>query len=137
MADHGPKTPHEHLALRGSTLAKQSRPRVQAPTRLESTIIDLYVRGLRRRKIARLLVEHLPPAVNGEGMNRRLQLASRRLRNLEGRKWFRDLLWERAMIAADMRTPNIMAGGVRKAGGGRGDAAKPCPGINGRVTEHA
>jgi hypothetical protein len=68
-------------------------------------------------------------------MNRRLQLASRRLRNLEGRKWFRDLLWERAMIAADMRTPNIMAGVVRKAEEGRVDAAKLALGITGRYTE--
>jgi hypothetical protein len=64
-----------------------------------------------------------------------MKQATIRLRQLEGRKWFRDLLWERAMIAADMRTPNIMAGVVRKAEEGRVDAAKLALSITGRYTE--
>ena len=71
----------------------------------------------------------------GETYNHRLMRATRRLRHLEGRKWFRDLLWKRAMINADMRTPNIMAGVVRKAEEGRVDAAKLALSITGRYTE--
>lgn len=39
------------------------------------------------------------------------------------------------MISADMRTPNIMAGVVRKAEEGRVDAAKLALSITGRYTE--
>jgi len=39
------------------------------------------------------------------------------------------------MVAADMRTPNIMAGVVRKAEEGRVDAAKLALSITGRYTE--
>jgi hypothetical protein len=112
-----------------------SSPKESVPTRLESTILDLYIRGLKRRRIARLLIDHLAAPREGETLQHRMMRASRRLRHLEGRKWFRDLLWERAMIAADMRTPNIMAGVVRKAEEGRVDAAKLALSITGRYTE--
>jgi hypothetical protein len=135
MAVPEPIHQKNHLAHRESTIAKHRGPEHEEPSRLESTIIDLYVRGLTRRKIARLLVDHLAMPREGESVNGRLKRATRRLRHLEGRKWFRDLLWERAMIAADMRTPNIMAGVVRKAEEGRVDAAKLALSITGRYTE--
>jgi hypothetical protein len=135
MAVPGPKNADSHLAHRESTQALQRGPKQVEPTRLESTILDLYIRGLKRRKIARLLIDHLALPREGETYNHRMMRAVRRLRHLEARKWFRDLLWERAMINADLRTPNIMAGVVRKAEEGRVDAAKLALAITGRYTE--
>jgi hypothetical protein len=134
MAVPEPDRRPKHLMQR-STSAVESSPKSVPVTRLESTVIDLYVRGLKRRKIARLLIDHLAVPEEGESLNSRMRRATIRLRALEARKWFRDLLWERAMIAADMRTPNIMAGVVRKAEEGRVDAAKLALSITGRYTE--
>lgn len=135
MAVPEPKDPKERNSLAQTSMSDRVGPIGRELTRLESVVLDLYVQGLTRRKIARLLLEHLAPRLNGEGLNARLQLAGRRLRNLERRKWFRDLLWERAMVAADMKTPQIMAGITQKATEGRVDAAKLALSITGRYTE--
>jgi len=135
MEDRRPKALQIGNPLAGTSGAQRVSPAGRELTRLESTIIDLYVRGLARRKIARLLIDHLAHAANGESMSARMQLAVRRLRNLERRKWFRDLLWERAMIATDMASPRIMAGITQKATEGRVDAAKLALSITGRYTE--
>jgi hypothetical protein len=135
MAVPEPNNPDGHVAHRESTQALQRGPKQVEPTRLESTILDLYIRGLKRRKIARLLLDHLALPREGETFQHRMMRATRRLRHLEARKWFRDLLWERAMINADLRTPTIMAGVVRKAEEGRVDAAKLALSITGRYTE--
>jgi hypothetical protein len=64
-----------------------------------------------------------------------MRVATRKLRNLEGRKWFRDLLWDRAMQKLDLSTPQILDGLTRKATEGRVDAAKLALSITGRYTE--
>src|SRR5262245_49190044 len=135
MEDRRPKALEIGNPLARTSASQKVSPAGRELTRLESVILDLYVRGLARRKIARLLIEHLAPAANGESLNARLQLATKRLRNLEGRRWFRDLLWERAMIATDMASPRIMAGITQKATEGRVDAAKLALSITGRYTE--
>jgi hypothetical protein len=100
---------------------------------IETAILDLYLQGLTRRKVARLLVDHL--ARPQQDPKRQLRLATRRLKNMERARWFRDALWERAMIAADLRTPQILKGVVRKAEEGKVDAAKLALSITGRHTE--
>lgn len=54
---------------------------------------------------------------------------------MEERKWFRDRLWDYALLRADLDTPAILAGVVRKAKRGRVDAAKLALGIVGRYEE--
>lgn len=124
--------------LRESARSDTVSPKAQQPSRLESTVVDLYARGLQRRQIARLLLDYLAVKQGDdypETVNQRMKRAVRVLRNLEARKWFRDLLWERAMINMDLRTPRIMAGVLRKAEEGRVDAAKLALSITGRYTE--
>lgn len=131
------------MAIRGTASAVPRGPKGRQPrdldgrrtlTRLESACVDLYSTGLRRRKIARLLLVYLAPP-NGESLDVRLRMASRKLRQLEQRKWFRDAIWERAIVAADLRTPAILAGLSRKAEEGKVDAAKLTLGITGRYSE--
>jgi hypothetical protein len=131
------------LSLQSSPVAKRAKPPAHAPrltdghrtlSRLEGACVELYAQGLKRRKIARLLLIYLAPP-NGEGTNIRMRMACRKLRALEQRKWFRDAIWERALVAADLRTPAILAGLSRKAEEGKVDAAKLTLGITGRYSE--
>lgn len=131
------------MAIRGAARAGPVGPKGRQPrdldgrrtlTRLEGACVDLYAQGLRRRKIARLLIIYLAPP-DGESMNVRMRMATRKLRALEQRKWFRDAIWERALVAADLRTPAILAGLARKAEEGKVDAAKLTLGITGRYSE--
>jgi hypothetical protein len=105
-------------------------------TRTEVLVIELYARGLTRRRIARLMLDHLAPP-NGDGLRIRLRIASRRLRHLEQRKWFRDALWETALIRADLQSPRILAGVTDRASHGHVDAAKLALGITGRYQEQS
>lgn len=103
-------------------------------SRLEAVVVELYAQGLRRRKVARLMLLHLAPP-DGGSLDQRLRIAVRRLRSLEQRKWFRDAIWEKALVQADLRTPAILAGLAVKAEEGKVDAAKLTLGITGRYSE--
>jgi hypothetical protein len=102
---------------------------------LERTVIELYGRGVRKRDVARILLNHLVPPDGELTKKERLRLAQRRLRAMEETKWFRDKLWDYALLRADLDTPAILAGVVRKAKRGRVDAAKLALGVVGRYEE--
>ena len=106
-------------------------------SRLEAVVVQLYSQGVERRLIARLLVKHLCPPNGQLSAAQRYRLAKRRLKQLEERKWFRDAVWKQALQDADLETPAIVAGLVRKAKRGRVDASKLVLGLTGRYTEAA
>jgi hypothetical protein len=58
-----------------------------------------------------------------------------RLRQWESKQWFRDLVWDAAVVELDMSTPQILRGVAAKAKRGRVDAAKLALGITGRYTD--
>lgn len=104
-------------------------------SRLEAVVVQLYSQGVERRLVAKLLLKHLCPPNGDLSPNQRYRLAKRRLRQLEERKWFRDAVWKQALQDADLETPAIIAGLVRKAKRGRVDASKLVLGLTGRYQE--
>jgi hypothetical protein len=125
----GPSNPGQELVEPGKGRRKQTL------TRLEKTVVELYGRGVRRREVARVLLGHLCPPDGEMTRQERMRVANRRLKAMEERKWFRDRLWDYALLRADLDTPAILAGVVRKAKRGRVDAAKLALGITGRYEE--
>ena len=59
------------------------------------------------------------------------------LRKYEKQQWFRDLVWDEALVELDMAGPAILRGVAGKAKRGRVDAAKLALGITGRYVDKA
>lgn len=85
--------------------------------------------------MARLLLDYLAVPNGESGVRHRMRVATRKLRSIESTRWFRDLLWERAVVNADLKMPVILDGLTRKAAEGKVDAAKLTMAITGRHTE--
>jgi hypothetical protein len=110
-----------------------TRPNKQL-TKLEAVIIQLYGRGLTNSEVARLVAGHMYP----EWRHNRamaLRMARGRLRKMEATQWFRDALYDAAVVKTDLSIPQIMEGVVRKAKRGRVDAAKLALAVAGRGVE--
>lgn len=145
MAAPEPNRQIARSGVRGTTYPSKHGPspvyghqvggRKKELSRLEAVVIELYGRGVTRRKVARLMLKFLAPGDGKMNTAQRMRVAVRRLTQMESRKWFRDALWEYALIQADIETPQILAGVTRKAKEGRVDAAKLALGITGRYTE--
>ena len=95
---------------------------------------ELYGLGYSRKQIAPVLVKQLY-ADKESGPDAKLAAAKARLRHWEQKQWFRDLVWDRAVVELDMSTPQILRGVLKKAKRGRVDAAKLALGITGRYKE--
>lgn len=123
---NGAATPHGH----------QNGGDKRQLSRVEAVVVQLYGQGVERRAVAKLMLKFLVPPDGNATVKERLSLAVKRLKQMEERKWFRDALWDRALIQADLETPQIVAGLTRKARRGRVDAAKMVLGLTGRYDEH-
>lgn len=94
----------------------------------------LYGLGHSRKEIAAVIAEKLygDREYDRETM---MSQARARLRSWESRQWFRDLVWDTAVVELDMAGPQILRGVARKAKRGRVDAAKLALAITGRYKD--
>ena len=107
------------------------KPEVAAACR---NAIRLYSVGYPRREIAKAVAEELYGRT-GWPRERKVRAARMRLRDWEGRQWFRDLVYEAAVVELDMSTPQILRGVAAKAKRGRVDAAKLALSLVGRYND--
>jgi hypothetical protein len=94
----------------------------------------LYGLGHSRKEIAAVIMDKL---YKDKEWDREAKMKSARfkLRSWEAKSWFRDLVWDNAVVALDMETPSILRGVARKAKKGRVDAAKLALSVTGRYNE--
>jgi hypothetical protein len=107
---------------------------VVKPTRIEvqRTAARLYSQGYKRSQIARLLMTHLTPAMDGKPTEQRLSNARRKLRGWERSKKFRDYIYQLGIISADIEIPDVFKGVIKQAKKGRVDAARLMLEVTGR-----
>lgn len=104
-------------------------------TPLEVAVVELYGRGVSRKAIARTYVDRIAkPQEVGESMVRRLKRANRKLMALERRPWFRDKLFDLAIVMTDLQVTDILKGVVGEAKRGKVDAAKLALELTGRYS---
>lgn len=96
----------------------------------------LYGLGHSRKEIARVLAAKIYTEKEWD-REAKLTSARRLLRAWEQKSWFRDLVWDSAVVELDMKTPQILRGVAAKAKRGRVDAAKLALGITGRYVDKA
>jgi hypothetical protein len=94
----------------------------------------LFGLGYDRQAVSKAIVDLLYPNSNGD-RPQNLKKTRQRIRNWESKQWFRDMVYDKAVIALDMSTPQILAGVKSKAKRGRVDAAKLALAITGRYQE--
>jgi hypothetical protein len=94
----------------------------------------LYGQGYPRRKIARIMLNHLVPNGTDRPEEQRLSQARAKLRRWEQQEKFRDLIHEKALVDLDLATPDILQGVAKKAKKGRVDAAKFALELTGRYS---
>jgi hypothetical protein len=94
----------------------------------------LYGLGHERKEIARVLAAMIYQDKEWD-REAKIRSARSRLRAWEAKPWFRDLVWDHAVVELDMKTPQILRGVAAKAKRGRVDAAKLALGITGRYKE--
>lgn len=92
----------------------------------------LYAQGAKRSQIARLLMTHLTPTMNGKPTEQRLSTARAKLRGWERSKKFRDYIWQLGLLKADMEMPQVVDGIMKQAKRGRVDAARLVLEVTGR-----
>lgn len=94
----------------------------------------LYGLGYSRGEIAKAVADEM--FADREWMrSEKISHARTRLRSWEEKVWFRDLVWDRAVIELDMSSGQILRGIKNKAKRGRVDAAKLALAITGRHDE--
>jgi hypothetical protein len=91
-----------------------------------------YGSGMRRRDIAKALVDVLAHTYKDRPLEFRLQIARRRLRAWERNQKFRDYVYNHAITEVDMMAPAILQGVAQRAIRGRVDAARLALEITGR-----
>lgn len=127
--------PGGELALQSRASLKKSGPHQWTP--LETAIVELYGRGVNRKAIVVALLDRIaPPKYEDETILARKRRAHQRLRALERRPWFRDKLWELAMVFTDLELGEVMKGVVREGKKGRVDAARLALEVTGRHDPH-
>ena len=109
---------------------RQNRPL----TRLEKVILQLYGQGLGRAEIARLVAAHMHPEWR-HNRPRQLKATRQKLMSMEQSQWFRDALYNMAVVKTDLSIPEILDGVVKKAKRGRVDAAKLALAVTGRQVD--
>lgn len=96
--------------------------------------IRLYGMGYPRREIAKMIAASLYGHRDWP-RDRQIRVARERLRSWESRQWFRDAVYETAVVELDMQTPQILRGVAAKAKRGRVDAAKLALSLVGRYND--
>jgi hypothetical protein len=95
------------------------------PNALQRAVIGLYGRGLRKKEVLDHLLDHLAPIrYEGEPEVDRRRRGRSKLRKWERSQWFRDALYQVAVIDTDLATKDIMKGVTARAKEGNVDAAK-------------
>jgi hypothetical protein len=116
-----------------------NKPHEWSPVQIAAA--KLYGQGYGRTQIGRALLDHLTPRNDADGYPRpkmkREKAARSKLRRWEMEQWFRDKVFELAVIKTDLEIPKIMQGVVTKAKRGRVDAAKLALQMAGRITDGA
>lgn len=97
----------------------------------------LYVQGVKRGQIARMMVDYLSPRKafpdgTPRPIDQRVANARNKLKEWEHKDWFRDMVWAEAVVMVDMDSPAILAGLTKKAKRGRVDAARLLFELSGR-----
>jgi len=117
--------------------AETEVPEVSQPTvnPLWDTAAELFAQGMTRSEVARKMEWHLlTPLQRKYKPIKRRMLAMRKLRRMQKRKDFRDLVWAAAVTRLDTRVPKILEGVADRATNGRVDAAKLSLELAGRYT---
>src|SRR5262252_2387110 len=96
--------------------------------------IRLYGMGYQRREIAKVIADELYGQKEWP-REKRISRAGQRLRSWETKQWFRDAVYEAAVVELDMSTPQILRGVAAKAKRGRVDAAKLALSLVGRYND--
>jgi hypothetical protein len=92
---------------------------------LQNQVVELYGHGYTRGQIAKALVNHLAPKKrHNEQLQYRYKRARSILRRWEHAKWFRDQVWDNALVRLDLENPRILQAVASSAKRGRVDAAK-------------
>lgn len=107
---------------------------VVQPTRVEvqRAAARLYSQGYKRSQIARLLMSHLTPTMDGKPQEQRLSTARAKLRRWEYSKKFRDYIYQLGIISADIEIPEVFNGVIKQAKKGKVDAARLMLEVTGR-----
>jgi hypothetical protein len=123
------RAPDEPPELNGTPLKPKEAAKF---TDVELAAAQLYGRGYSRRQIMRILMTHLAP--NGQNQDRkyREKVARSKLRRMEEKQGFRDLVWNHAVVGLDLMAPQILQGIAGKARRGRVDAARLALEVTGR-----
>lgn len=97
-------------------------------------VVRLFGIGYSRAEIAKAVADELYG--HKEWMRSdKVQAARGRIRAWEQKQWFRDLVWDSAVVELDMSSGAILRGIKNKAKRGRVDAAKLALAITGRHNE--
>ena len=99
------------------------------PSAVQHVAIRLYASGKPRVAVAKLLGPHCYPHLPDELARSSMR---RRLKQWEETQWFRDAVYEYAMIKTEMAIPAIMEGVRSRARRGRVDAARLVLEVTGR-----
>jgi hypothetical protein len=94
----------------------------------------LYGQGYDRKEISKAVAEAMYEDKEWP-REEKVQAARTTLRRWEEKAWFRDLVWDSAVIELDMSTGQILRGIKNKAKRGRVDAAKLALAVTGRYNE--
>lgn len=128
---------HSHESGNGSS--PELNGHAEASLRVQPTHVEvqraaarLYSQGYRRSQIARLLMSHLTPTMNGKPQEQRLASARAKLRRWEYTKKFRDYIYQLGLIAADVEMPEVFNGVMKQAKKGKVDAARLMLEVTGR-----
>lgn len=103
------------------------------PHDLKVIAVRYYAAGANRTQTARAMLDLLAPMEKfGPVQAVRMAKARSKLRSWESQLSFRDLLYQQAVVKADLRIPQILDGVVGKAKRGRVDAARLVLELTGR-----
>jgi hypothetical protein len=94
----------------------------------------LFGLGHSRKEICRVLAEELYGQHSWRTEDK-VRAARARVRRWETKQWFRDLVWDAAVVELDMSSGQILRGVKNKAIRGRVDAAKLALAVTGRHNE--
>ena len=106
-------------------------------TPVQKAALNLYMAGYNRPQVMQKLWKHLIKNSGQKDEQKLKALARNKLREWERSQWFRDALWEGAVVQLDLDTPSILKGITKKARNGQVDPAKLVLGITGRYPEKA
>jgi hypothetical protein len=112
-------------------MSRAVRPHLREACKVAARLFGL---GYDRKVVAKAVVPYLEH-LDEWPMHEKVQYARSQLRRWEAKPWFRDMVWDTAVVELDMSTPAILRGVAMRAKRGRVDAAKLALGVTGRYVE--